>query len=432
MTISLYLTRPHSKTETSIFARLSFSGFQLKYYTPEKINPKYWNKESQLAKQTDKFKEYPEFNQRLKQWKTEVSNTYRKWINNHQGTVPTPKVLKPFLDKEVKKIETQNDQSKTFLGFFAEVVNSTKIGIRLQPKTGKPYSKATIQVYENTLNRLKAFGERNKRKIDFETINLDFYSDFTSYLTKQLKLASNTVGKDIKTIKTILNEATERGININLQYKSRKFSVTSENTESIYLNENELKELRELDLSMNRRLDNVRDLFLIGCYTGLRYSDYSILRPEQMKEGYIETTQVKTGDAVVIPIHHEVHRILSKYGGHLPKSISNQKTNEYLKDIGKQVSVLNTKASKIYTKGGEKINRTYQKWELLTTHTARRSFATNEYLAGTPTLTIMAITGHRTEKAFLRYIKLTPNEHAKILSIHWQKRQIEKQMRVVV
>jgi integrase len=112
----------------------------------------------------------------------------------------------------------------------------------------------------------------------------------------------------------------------------------------------------------------------------------------------------------------------------LPRVISNQKCNEYLKELGKTIPpgetkpLLNTVTSKTFTKGGSKTVITKPKWEALCTHTARRSFATNEYLSGMPTLTIMAITGHKTEKAFLRYIKLTPNEHAKLMQMKWKDR----------
>ena len=230
-----------------------------------------------------------------------------------------------------------------------------------------------------------------------------------------------------------MNEATERGINTNLAFRSRYFAKPSEESENIYLTESEIKEIGAIDLSSNRKLESVRDLFLIGCHTGLRYSDYSILKPENIKEGFIETTQQKTGAKIVVPIHTVVERIIKKYKGQLPKSISNQKTNDYLKELGKLedkkgkklLPCLNEIVSKTFTKGGVKLIESYQKWELLSSHTARRSFATNEYLAGTPTITIMAITGHKTEKAFLKYIKLTPNEHAKLLKIHWQKRQMQ-------
>jgi integrase len=241
-------------------------------------------------------------------------------------------------------------------------------------------------------------------------------------------LSTNTIGKHIQTIKLVLNEATEKGYNTNLAFKSKRFTSLHEATESIYLTADELVEIEQLDLSQDKRLDKVRDLFLIGCYTGLRYSDFSMLRPEHIKADFIEINQAKTGGWVVIPVHSTVKKILKKYNGGLPQAISNQKTNEFLKEIGKKVPSLKAKASKGLTKGGVKVHQSFEKWELITSHTARRSFATNEYLAGTPAITIMAITGHKSEKTFLGYIKLTPNEHAKLLELHWQKRSNLKAM----
>ena len=177
-----------------------------------------------------------------------------------------------------------------------------------------------------------------------------------------------------------------------------------------------------MNLSDNKRLETVRDLFLIGCYTGLRYSNYSTLKPEQIKDGYIRIIQAKTGDPVVVPIHSIVEKIISKYNGKLPSSLTNQKTNECLKDLGKKVHSLNEMVSITFTKGGQKVIENCMKWELLTSHTARRSFATNQYLAGVPTLTIMSVTGHQTEKSFMRYIKLTSSEHANLLKLHWDER----------
>ena len=120
------------------------------------------------------------------------------------------------MDKELKKKQPAKDRLKTLFGFFEDLITQTEKGGRVQPNTGKPYSKATIQVYKNTLQRLKDFQSNRKRPIDFKTIDLDFYTDFTEYLSKRLKLSTNTIGKDVKTLKTVLNEATERGINTNL------------------------------------------------------------------------------------------------------------------------------------------------------------------------------------------------------------------------
>ena len=167
----------------------------------------------------------------------------------------------------------------------------------------------------------------------------------------------------------------------------------------------------------------MRDLFLVGCFTGLRFSDFSILKTDQIKDGYIEIKeQTKTGNPVVIPIHKVVQNIINKHDGNLPRAITNQKFNQYLKEVGIKVPSLHNHFDTTITKGGLKISKRLKKYELLTTHSARRSFATNEYLNGTPTITIMAITGHRTEKAFMRYIKLNPTDHAQLLKLHWEKR----------
>jgi integrase len=195
----------------------------------------------------------------------------------------------------------------------------------------------------------------------------------------------------------------------------------SEESESIYLNETELEKIYNLDLSENERLDRVRDLFLIGCWTGLRFSDWNKVTPENIKDGFLELKQQKTGGAVVIPLHSVVTQIIKKHNGELPELISSQKTNDYLKEVAQKAGIKET-VHKSITRGGIKVSKAYKKYELVTTHTGRRSFSTNLYRAGLDTLTIMQITGHKTEQAFLKYIKVTPREHAEKLRTFWQDR----------
>lgn len=416
-----YLKRPEAKTETVIFARISYNGFKLKYYTTEKINPKYWNTNTQKAKQNREFREHFEFNQRLTNIEKSIRNILRTYVNDHNEQIPTPQTFKTLLDKHFKQ-EITEIKDKSFIKFFEEIITRMETGGRVQIRTGKPYTKSTIQIYSNTLKRLTDFQMKYKRIIDFKTIDLEFYSEFLKHLTKRLKLANNTIGKDIKTIKTILNEAKEIGIEINPQSLSKKFSTINEETDSIYLTEKELIEIEKLELSDNKTLDNVRDLFLIGCRTGLRYSDWNKITSKQIENGMIEIRLNKTDKKVAIPIHKTVNKLFKKYNGNLPKPISNQNSNYCLKEIGKKIECLRVITSKTYTKGGMRVTTNYEKWELLTTHTARRTFATLEYLAGTPTITIMAMTGHKTEKSFLRYIKVTPTEHAELLHQIWTER----------
>ncbi len=177
--------------------------------------------------------------------------------------------------------------------------------------------------------------------------------------------------------------------------------------------------IESLDLSQNLTLDKVRDAFLVGCYTGLRYSDYSDLKMDNIRNGYIERVQIKTGQKVVIPVHSVVKTILNKYHGSPPPMISNQRSNKYIKELCKMIPELNQEISIKQQINGIAKTIAVPKYSLISTHTARRSFATNQYKAGVPSITIMAITGHKTEKVFLNYIKIKPDEHAQILKSIW-------------
>jgi integrase len=422
MKVSFYLTRPDSDSETAIYARICYHGYKFKWYTTESIIPEFWNKKKQEAKKSSSFYDGPELNERLDQIKKDISRHFRQWVNDHAGTIPQPETFRAILDVQLKKIEPKRDYSTSFLPYFTEMIDRTEKGIRLQPKTGKRYSPAIIASYKTVIGHLNSFSKSYKRKIDFNTIDQDFYEDYTTWLSTALKLKTNSIGKDIKTIKVVLNDATAKGINTNNAFKSRSFSAVSEDVESVYLNEVELNELNKLDLLDNPRLDKVRDMFLIACHTGLRYSDFSRLSSNHFTDdGLIEIDQKKTRKPVVIPVHSVVKKIRQKYKNDLPAPISNQKFNDYLKELAQRVELLKVD-TKFSISEPLKVSRPLQKWELISAHTARRSFATNQYLAGLPALNIMAITGHTTEKSFLKYIKVTPKEHAVKMQSAWAER----------
>lgn len=172
-----------------------------------------------------------------------------------------------------------------------------------------------------------------------------------------------------------------------------------------------------------------RDLFIVGCYTGLRFSDFSQIKRENIRNGMISLRTQKTNELVTIPVHPIVEEIMSKYKGKyansLPPAFANQIMNGYLKDIGKlaefEESVLVSK-----TIGGKKVSQTFKKYELITTHTARRSFATNLFLQEFPAISIMKLTGHRSEKNFMNYIKMTPHQNAEKLRKHWERIYLSK------
>lgn len=420
------LKEPRSLNDTLIFLVFRYGEKRVKISTNQKICPKYWSKAEHRARETKQFPQYPEFNARLKNIENDAMEVFMKYQNEHDHQQPTVEVLRELLNQKLNP--TTIDTEKDFFSFAEKFVKEAET--RINDKTGKVFSTSTIQVYNRCLELLREYSKKKKKRIDFDTIDLDFYHDFTAYLNKEYKFSTNSIGKQIKIVKTFLNDATERGVNTNLSFKSKRFRVTTEKSENIYLTEKELEEIFDKDLSDNKKLDRVRDLFLVGCWTGLRFSDFTNIKPENIKGDYIEIETKKTAEPVVIPIHSTVKKIMAKYNGQyensLPPAISNAKMNEYLKDLGKLIDCLKIPVSTGITKGGLYVATNKPKHDLITTHTARRSFASNLFVEGFPSATIMKITGHRTEKAFMSYIKITPTENAKILQLHWQNKQLLK------
>lgn len=417
---NFYLRRPQSTKETPVFLRLFSRSTGIKYATRIQILPMYWDKNKQRIKPVAKVENHLELNRYLDILKKVADKSFWDLTNDQEGVPPSLSTLKLEIDKRLDRVE--KEPVITFFDFFQKIIDQSEAGTRLNPLTGKVINPNTIKTYVTTLNHLQDFQKHFPAKITFDNIDLKFYNALTEYLIKEKKLASNSVGKDIQVLKLILNEALDLHLTSNTSFKTKRFVVLREASDSIYLDKDELAELKNHDLSDKPSLERVRDLFLVGCYTGLRYSDYSILTSENIKNGYIQISQTKTGSPVTIPVHKAITGLLEKYKGTFPKPLTNQKTNQYLKDVGKEIKGLKKTVVKSITKEGANKQTSFAKWEMLTTHTARRSFATNEFLAGTPTLTIMAITGHKTEKAFLKYIKLNSADHAKLLKAHWDQR----------
>jgi integrase len=438
---SFNLKDPSSDKSTPINLIINYSYQRVKFYTRESIHPDFWDKENKRAKQTKKFSQYPEFNQRLDNIEATAKDVFRCYQNDHNHEEPSPAEYKKLLETSIKGIKS--GIPITLIEFVEYFIDETTKKLKTEKKEDSRNSLA--KGYGQTLACLKDFAKDNNKRVDFDTMDNEFYTDFVEYLetiktitnAKGKKInkygfSANTIGKHIKNLKRILNEAASPEMNVNKFTYYHRFKVIKEDSDSIYLNEQELQAMYEMDLSNNPRLDRVRDLFLVGAWTGLRFSDFTNIRAKDIQEDFIHIQTQKTGQKVVIPIHWTVKSIMTKYKGQyensLPPEISNVNMNSYLKEIGKNMDALKINESITVVKAGKTIHKKTLKWELLTTHTARRSFATNMYKAGVPSITIMGITGHQTEKAFLRYIKVTPDEHAKILMGYFQK---QNKLRVV-
>ena len=415
------LKEPKSKDATLIYLFYSFNKQRLKYSTGEKIKPKFWNVEKQRARETSANSTYASLNNTLDNLSRDVKDAHRDLVNSKKP--PTPYKLKNAIDKA--QFKNEYAQSTSLLSFIDSLANEA---IR------KP---GTVKQWKQTLNKLIEFKHSTKTEIDFDTIDMNFYSKFIYYLNNKgyikisnkkngeqiitkLEYSKNTIGGYIKNIKIFMNEAVDRNLTKNLEYRNRKFKVMDEQVDKIYLSEKELLKIYELRLKTKyQSLEKVRDIFIVAAYTGLRFSDLIQVKPQNIINNgtQIKIQTEKTGELVIIPLHTFVKEIIKKYNGSLPPAISNQPMNRYLKEIA-ELAEINELVTTTITRGGKSEHETSKKFDLVTTHTARRSFATNAYLMDVPTISIMKITGHRTEKSFMKYIRISQEENANKLTNH--------------
>jgi integrase len=280
--------------------------------------------------------------------------------------------------------------------------------------TGRKTSPQTIRGFNTTMMRLEKFQEYKKHNYLLHEIDLTFHDEYKKFASINLELATNSYGTDLKRVKTVCLDARDRGFEINKQLESRKFNAPSEPTTFVTLTETEIHAIKKHNFKLNY-LQNARDWLIIGCWTGCRVNDLMKLSNENIMhtpkgQKFIRYTQSKTGKQVDIPVHDQVNEVLERLEG-FPRPISDVKFNEYIKTVCKQVGLTQiVSGTRQNPTTHKKENGSFQKWELVKSHTCRRSFATNHYNK-LPNKLIMAVTGHATERMLLSYIGETENDH---------------------
>lgn len=272
-------------------------------------------------------------------------------------------------------------------------------------------AKGSLSVYKSLKTHLKSFQDEKKRKVKFADMDYDFFLAFQNFLfdhvTAQGKTLNNiTVAKQLSTLKTFLGYAKKSKIAVNEGY--RDFVIKRQKLEVIALHEDEFYKVYNLDLSTNPRLDRVRDVFCFSCMVGYRYSDLAQFRRHHLKnEDTIVLTSEKVKKLLTTPLNSIAKAILAKYKDDerpLP-IISNQKYNNYLTEVF-QMAELNEKVETVRFRGAEKVTTVKPKWDLLTSHSGRKSFATMLLAKGVETQLIMELGGWSDFRSFQRYIKI--------------------------
>ncbi len=391
-----------------IFLFFSYGKNRFKYSTGYKASFNDWDFKKQRIKNKVGIENKDKINEDLSELESFLYNEYSNLLKEAKNV--SNELLKYKLDVFTGKI-IPNQEIDTNLSFF-DVIDKY-----IELKEGN-ISIITTRSYKQTKKRLQEYEKHFNKKLMFDYIDMRFYNEFTAFMEHK-KYALNTIGKHIKNLKTFLNYALSEGYTKNQKFKSNDFKVVKEITTEIYLTDAEIKEMFNKDLSKFPEVELARDVFLIGCYTGQRISDYNGLSENDIIEidgyKYFEIKQKKNKKhhrIVNCPITKEIQEIMDKrHNGKPPRRIAEAILNDYIKQVG-QMLKWNTLVKCEYTKGGIEYTQMIPKYDLIKSHTARRSFCTNKYKAGMSVFDIMLFSGHTTEKEFYKYIRIKDQERA--------------------
>ena len=297
-------------------------------------------------------------------------------------------------------------------------------------KTRRKLSSGTIYNHNNALSRLQLYCQENHKRIVWELFDKRLAESLTAWMNDK-GYSANTIASQYSIMKVWLSDAEAEGFITDKSF--HKYPTATHEVDNIYLTEEEILRIYQIDFSDEKikkqidpksNIEQTRDLFIVACWTGLRFGDWHDFSRSLITEDRITLTTHKTLKEVAIPIHPMVRKIIKKYNGKLPKSLDKSKTIVQIQKCG-ELAQIDAPTVLHRIRGGEEVTIIEPKYKFITNHTARRTFCTNMYLRKIPTKVIMDISGHTTEANFFKYIKISPQQSAKQLESSFKDTEIK-------
>lgn len=388
-TINFYLKNPDKKGQSPIFLTYQKKGQKFRYFTKLKIPASCWTGSRAKVNSIG----YAEINGILE----DIENTLKEI--EREAIFKKKEYSIEIIKKKFFSIFGSLNNTNDFFSLFNKFISDSK----------PTKAATTVKAYIGTRNTLLKFATAKNINITFESIDYAFYESFINYMLKDLKHLNNTAGKNIKCLKVFLNYAVDHELTTQ-DYNLKKFKVFNDEADTIYLTEKEVMAIYRKE-DFEKRLLPVKDIFCFACFTGLRFSDINKLDNTHIKGNYLEIKTEKTKDSVRVPLNDFAKAILNKYKNKfkekpLPTGLTNQKTNAYLKEIAEDAEITESIRIEQFN-GSNRIVTIKKKFELVTTHTARRTFVTLTLEKGIRAEVVMAMTGHRSYRSFQKYVKIT-------------------------
>ena len=405
MRATFYLDKPAAPVSV-VMLNCSLFGKRLRFGTGISLEPRHWNDQRQEPRASDPLRNANV--RRLNMIRNDVINIYNGMSLDHPGGGRSTAFLEE-LRSQIRAYlapERSDPSASSMEGRFEEFIATYTMRSSRGLVTSVRPSTATRQRYRHVLHTLMEWSAATRRPLSYDEMTVEFYLDYSAWLSGTRSVSDATVSNYIKTIKTFLRWAKLKGYHTNSAYE--QFYRDKRTSETIALSLDELRTIRDHDLSDVPRLARVRDHFLLQCYTGMRYGDLQRLEPKHFDDamGMIRFTTEKTNTKCVIPLTGPLRALLERYPSRLFELPSGVKQNLYLKELGQRVGMMQEITTERYVQG-RRVEETHKKYELLTTHVARRSFATLSVRFGVPESVIGVVMGH-SRKGMLQkhYVKL--------------------------
>ena len=369
------------------------------------------------------FRDNPEANEKLLELKSTLLKRYNRdftkgvlinksWLQEIVKEVfdrPTNEVALINNDKDIYIVDFSNYWLKTFADSW-----------KTSPK--ETMSKLVKSQYQKFVDIFSDFQDQKKVRYTLHSLTQDDVYEFSNWLEED-DYNSATIERNIGRLKFFLNRASEMSLKVS-QVRNQRIYIDKESSEveSVYLNEEEIQKIYNLDLSHDFELDNARDNLIISCFSGLRVSDLMTgLNTDNIKEGFISVKTKKTKTFVTIPVHKMVESILRKRFGQLPKKTNTFEYNRLIRIVAQLAEIDNQILAKIWNPSKKRKEVRYcKKYECISSHTARRSFASNLY-GKVPNEVIQSVAGWSSSEMLAYYNKTSKKEYAQQLKEFWGK-----------
>lgn len=403
-TTSFHLKEPKVDKPTAIFIWFNPQNGQprVRLYTGDKIHPSQWaggEVQRALTKGRGFDPELKRTNEALNANNERMSRRLLAyWAEcRAQGVLPTAEQLREAIEPEAAP-EPAPERPRPLPDLLAYKERHAR--------TRRPN---TVKALGTLYNHLDRFATATGRALEYTDFTAQFWHDLTAYFLDEASLVDNSIAKHLAHFKHFLSDAHQLGRNSLEDYKHWRWA--RRDPDVLALTRAELSALETVNVSMlpdAARLENARALFLLSCYTGLRFSDVAALRPEHQKGEWLQLTAQKTSEKLTVPLRgNRAVPLLAKLWAGEVRPISNQKLNKYIKDVAR-LAKLDTPTEQVEYRGSQRTSETLPKHELISTHTGRRTFVTLSLEGGLSWETIMKATGHKDFKSFRRYIQVTP------------------------